>query len=295
MIKRIISVLCVAVLVFGICGCSSAPQGNEADTAVVLQAIDNFAACKSFSVKQITESTEVATSEGEKFVYDGTTTVEFNVVTEPEFRAMNCKTIVVKAAEGEVEQSTMSYIVPENGGYTEYFTDGTQWFKLSTGDASHLAGINAKAFTSAFFIDVLKFAKAGEDNLDSGKAVRYEGYLGGDELMNMLESVGYFYNGISSMSEKQQAVIKENLAKDLKPVVVNVWIDEASSYPVRFEVSLTGMLEDLEKSISKSLGNKDQGDYAITDYVITMTVEDFNAVGEIVLPDEAHKATEYVG
>ena len=294
MYKRIIGIALILVLVFGFSGCSSIKTSEE-DTLAVMAAIDKFAACKSFTVKQITESTEVATSNGEKFVYDGNSVVEFSIINEPEFRLMNSKTITVKTADGEVEQSTISYIVPENGVFTEYFTDGAEWFKVSTDDASYLSGFNAKAFTSAFFVDVLSFGKVGEDTLDSGKAVRYEGALGGADLMGMLESVGYFYNGIASMSENQQAKIKENLAKDLKPVTVKVWVDEASSYPVRFEVSMTGMLENLEESISKTLGNMAQGDWAITDYVVTMIVEDFDAVEGILLPADAANAKVYEG
>ena len=289
--KRIICVLMVVLFVFSAAGCGT--RSTEDDTKAVNAAIDKFAACKSFTIEQITESTEISSIDGVDYKYEGTNVLELSMITEPDIEIMNSKTIIVKADEGEVEQSTISYLLSENGVYTEYFTDGADWYKLSTDDVSLLSGINARAFASAFFVDVLSFGKAGDDELDSGKAFRYEGSLGGAELVTMLESIGYFNHSISSMSENQQLKIKENLAKDLKPVTVKVWVDEALGYPVRFEVSLTSMLKNLDDSISKSLGDKSSGDWAITEYVISMTVKDFDAVGDIVLPAEAASAKLY--
>ena len=106
----------------------------------------------------------------------------------------------------------------------------------------------------------------------------------------MLEASGQL-SDIATMSENQQQKIKSNLVKDLDQVTVSVWIDQASGYPVRFELSLNNILADLEKSISKSLGNKDNGDWDITKYVISTEVKDFDAVSEIVLPPDASSAT----
>ena len=96
------------------------------------------------------------------------------------------------------------------------------------------------------------------------------------------------------MSENQQAKIRENLVKDLKGVTVSVWIAEESGYPVRFEANLTETLSEIDKSISKTLGGKSTDDQVlITEDVITISVADFNAVSEIVLPPEAASAQPY--
>ena len=291
MIKRIICVLCCAVLVLGLCACSAAPQGNETDTAAVMAAVEKFVACESFTINQLTKSTEVATTDGEKYEYKGNNLLEMSLITAPELQIASSTTITVEADGSSVEQITTSYLVPENGGYTEYFTDGNEWYKVSTDDVSYVSAFDARVFVSSFFVEAISFDKAGEDMLDSGKTVRYEGVLGSEELMMVLESVGYFYS-YSTMSEKQQSIIKENIRKDLGSVVVKVWVDEASGYPVCFEVSLTDVLKGLEKSVSKSLGDK-ASEYIITDYEISMTVKDFNSVSNILLPADALKATVY--
>lgn len=291
--KRIISALFAAIFAFSAAACGSSVKASQEDTAAVQAAIENFAACQSFTVEQSTKSTEVANLDGEVFTYKGNNVKQMGLVIEPEFQLRSSAETTVTADEGVMEQSTLSYIMSENGQYTEYFTDGSQWYQFSSDDASLLSGINARAFAGAFFVDVLSFGKAGEDNLDAGKAVRYEGSLGGAELVAMLEGIGYFANSIGSMSENQQAKIKTNLEKDLKPVTVKLWVDNASGYPVRFEVSLTDMLKNLDESISNTLGGIDTGDFAITEYEIVMTVSDFNAVENIVLPAEAENAQVY--
>jgi len=109
----------------------------------------------------------------------------------------------------------------------------------------------------------------------------------------MLEANGQL-GDLAAMSENQQAKIRENLIKDLDYLSISVWVDKDSGYPCRFVVSLTEILDDMNESISKSLGNKaENSEWAITDYVITISASDFNAVTEIVLPAETASAIPY--
>ena len=290
--KRLVSAVLALVFCLSAAACSG-PQPTEEDTNAVMAAVDKFAACQSFTVRQQTNSTEAVTADGTIYTYEGSNTMELSMITSPQLQMKTGNTTSVKADEGLMEQSTISYLFSENGQYTEYFSDGSKWYKVSSDDGSMLDGFNARAFASAFFVDVISFYKAGEDNVDGVSAVRYEGSLGGSVLVEMLETIGYFNsNNVSAMSENQQNKIKNNLAKDLQPVTVKVWVDEAG-YPVRFEVSLTEMLKGLEDSISKTLGDKSISDWAITEYDISMSVSDINALSEIELPEEAKSAEVY--
>ncbi len=280
-----------AMFMFGAAGCSS-PAGNAADTEAVMTAMDKFSACKSFTVVQTTEREETVTIEKETQEYVGATVVETGIIISP-VPQMYSSTTASLGYDGEVlEQSIISYLIPENGGYTEYYSDGTEWFKYSVADSHALDGLGTGAVTSTFTADKLSYSKAGEETLESGKAIRYEGTLGGEDLVAMLESYGHL-GSIAEMSENMQAQIKANLVKDLDDVTVSVWVDEASGYPVRFAVDLTDILKDFEKSVAKSLGNKVQSDWVITKYAISMTVKDFDAVEEFKLPAEALSAKPY--
>ena len=289
-LRRILSFLLVCLFIFAASGCGNSVTASQADTDAVKAALDKFYACKSFTATRVTEYEEVITVENEKQTYIASSEMELILITQPQAQMMTGNYVKMENNGDAFEQANCSYIVPENGGYTEYYFDGTDWYSVSTDDSAALEGIGANIVTASYFVDQLSFGKAGEENLEGGKASRYDGVLSGEALVEMLEASGQL-SDISTMSENQQQKIKSNLVKDLDEVTVSVWIDQASGYPARFELSLNNILADLEKSISKSLGNKDNSDWDITKYVISTEVKDFDAVSEIVLPPDASSAT----
>lgn len=289
-IKRMLCVLCALSVMFGTVGCSA---GMKSDEGAVQAAIDKFAACNSFRAVQRSERRETVAAEGLSYDYSGLNETAVELVYSPEAK-MKSSVTVRHEFDGELtEQSALSYLLPENGGYTEYYNDGTGWYKLSTEETDILSGSYADSVARAFYVGSLEFGRAGVDELDSGKAQRYEAALGGEALVSYLEASGHLLS-IAEMSENQQSKIKENLAKDLKSIPVKIWVDKASGYPVRFELSTTSILEDMEKSIARSLGNRTADiQWAVTEYTVSTTVSDFDAIGDIVLPEEAASAGPY--
>ena len=289
--KRLLSLIFALLLVFSAAACGSSPTPE--DTDAVMAALEKFSACKSFTMVQVTECLESIDFEGEKLSYNSHNETELSLIVEPALQLMSVNTTRVEGEGEYYEQFTASYVVPEGSIYTEYFTDGTVWYKSSSEDDSLLASINADAIADTFYADKLSYRKAGSEQLESGKAVRYDGKLAGEDLLTMLVSYGYL-NNVTSMSENQQKKIADNLLKDLKGLTVSVWVDEVSGYPVRFEIDMSDILKDVEDSISKTLGDKaSDSQYSITDCTISMTVKDFDAVGEIILPPEAASASIY--
>ena len=289
--KRIIAAVCALLLMLTAVGCGK--SANSADTEAVMAALDKFSACKSFTIVQVTECRETITIDKQAQVYDSRNELLLSLQTEPELQIMRSTTVSAESEGDLFEKSSISYIIPENGGYSEYIFDGYEWLKISAEDGSDLEGINAASITATFFADQLSYYKAGEEQLDGGMAARDNGTLDGDALINMLGGFGYL-NSVASMSENQQAKVMENLLKDLKGVTVSVWVDKATGYPVRFETDMGDVLKDIEKSISKSLGNKSMNSqYTISGCTISMVAKDFDAVGEIVLPADAASAKPY--
>ena len=291
-IKRIFCAVCALMLMLSATGCSSMPQGNQADTDAVNAAVEKFRACESFTVAQHINWQESVNVDNDKQLYNAVNEMEISFISGEQPQMISYAMTKVENGGSTVEQSSISYIVPENGGYAEYVTDGNEWVKVTAEDSGFLTEISAASFVNAFFTEFISFAKVGEEELVSGKAVRYDGALSGEALVAMLDANGQL-GDLASMSEKSQATIRENLIKDLGYLTISVWVDEASGYPVRFETKLTDILDDLNKSISKSLGNKVNNEWAITEYVLSMSASDFNALTEIVLPAEAANAVPY--
>ena len=288
--KRIISLLCAALLVLGTTGCSTS---NQADTDAVNAALDKFCDCSSFSVVQFTKIQETVALDNEKQTYNTDIKMEMDLVTEPVAQMRTSTTAEVSCEGDRMEQFKVSYIVPENGGYAEYFSDGVEWYKVYVERDDALAGVDANSVIGSFLPDNVAFGKVGDDTVDGAKTHHYEGKIGGEQLVSMLEAGGQL-SSTAAMSANQQALIKKNLVKDLDEVTVSVWVDEASGYPVRFELDMTEVLKDLEESIAKTLGNKSTDDqWDIAGYDISMTVSNFDAVEALVLPPEAADAQLY--
>lgn len=289
--KRFLSAVFAALLMLSCTACGSST--SQADTDAVKAAVDKFRACSSFSMVQTTEQQEAGTMEGLDYSYSSSTRMELILIAEPSLQMMTSTTAKLDYDGEKMEQTMSSYVVPENGGYAEYYYDGAEWFKVSSDDASALTGFSAAAVADAFFTDIIAFGKVGEESMDGLKASRYEGKLGGEDLVGMLEVNGQL-SSISSMSQNQQEIIKKNLVKDLDPVTVRVWIDESSGYPIRFELDMSGLFMGMDKSISKSLGEKTSSSQrSLNEYVVSMIPADFNAVDKIELPAEAANARPY--
>jgi len=290
--KRLFCLLLAVLLAFAAAGCGGETP-NQADTDAVAAAVEKFRGCKSFTALQMTEIEEILSVEGEKLDCSVLNMLEIQLVTEPEFQ-MRTSTAASMLYDGEqVEQFSESYIVPENGGYAEYYSDGGQWYKLSTEEDVSSMGMGASAIVDTFFTDKIAFCKVAEESLDGQDAVRYEGALAKEDLMALLEANGQLAQ-LSAMSENQQAKIKENLIKDLKPLTVTVWISVQQGYPVRLEVNMADTLNDMQQSIAKSLGNKTaQAESELEKYSISMSLRDFDALDEILLPPETASAVLY--
>lgn len=291
-VKRVLGTLCAAALLLaGFAGCS--PSTNEADTAAINAAMDKLDSCTSFSAIQISEQEESVTAEGETFSYASVSRMELTLVVSPTPQMKALTTATARYDDETMTQTTQSYIVPKDGGYAEYYCDGTDWYVVTTEDADALTGFSAAGMASLFLADGMTFAKDGSETLSGGRAVRYKGILRDDALIDMLENSGGL-SSISSMSESLQQRIVDNLKEDLDPLSVYVWVDEGSGYPVRFEMSLAETLAAVNDSINKTLGNPAaEEEWVLSKYVMTLELSDFNAVTEIVPPPEAADAIPY--
>lgn len=290
-LKKFMGIVSALILiVFSASGCSSA---NQADTDAVNAAIDKFRACESFSLVQLSENQETVVFEGENYAYLAYSEMEMDLISGEDAQMRTGAKAFVSFDSEQTEQITASYIVPENGGYAEYLYDGAEWTKFTVEQSDALAGLSADSVAATFFTENVAFGKSGEETVNGIKALRYDGRLGGENLVGMLDANGLL-GSISSMSANQQESIRKNLVKDLDDIVISVWIDEASGYPVRVELNMGDMMKELNDSIAKSLGNKEsETQLEASVYTISMSLSNFNAVEDLVLPAEAASARPY--
>lgn len=293
--KRIPALLCaVLMLAMLLSGCGG-PAPTQEDTDAVMAAMEKFYSCESFTALQSTLREETAALDGKQEVYNGLTEVELSLIISPVPSMKTSTYSMMRHGTDTMEQSTISYILPEDGGYTEYYSDTVNWLKIHIDDENALSVFGPESVASSFFVDAISFYKAGEENIEGADALHFKGELAEENLVAMLLTNGHL-SGISTMSENQQTKILDNLVKDLDPVTVSVWVDKNSGYPIRFECSMTEIVGELQESIAKTLGNKPaETDGLTTAYVVTLSLSDINAVEEFVLPAEAASAELYEG
>ena len=296
--KRILALFCALLLLVSTAACGNQnagkqPAGNEADTTTINEALKKLEDCTSCVVTQITEIEETYEEAGAVYEHSGTTQTSITLITEPKLKMISENRSLANYDGQEVNQHTVSYILPQDNGYIEYYFDGTNWYYVTTEDESTVPTVRVIDLAIMFMLEVESFGKAATETLSSGKADRYDAHLSGTALVNYLESNGYL-SSITSMSENQQSKIKTNLAEDLDSLVFSVWVDVESGYPVRFQLELSRVLMQLEESISKTLGNMTaEGTWDLGKYTVTMILSDLNAVEDIVIPAEAENAVPY--
>ena len=76
-----------------------------------------------------------------------------------------------------------------------------------------------------------------------------------------------------------------DLYSDLGDMPITVWIDQATGYPVRYYMDMTGVMQSM---MSKALAGVEGGDSLTMDKVeITMDCSNFNNVADFEIPAEA--------
>lgn len=291
--KRFYALLCSLPFLLSTVGCGITAKGNQNDTDAVNAALKQLENCTSCTVLQITEISESLVEDGSTYEHSGTTEVEITLITDPRLKMRNENRSRANYDGQDVSQQIISYILPEDGGYREYYFDGTEWYYVFVEDEESVPDIRITDLVSLFMLETESFGKAGAERLDGAETMRYDGNLGGTALVAYLENNGYLSN-ITSMSENQQNRIKDNLAEDLDSLTLSVWVNEESGYPVRFELDLSHVLVELEDIIAASLGNlTTDSQWILNKYSMTMILSNLNSVEDIVIPAEAKQAAPY--
>lgn len=292
MSKRLPATLCALLLMAALLVGCGAPAASQEDTAAVSAALEKLYACTSVTVSQLTVREETLIAEGEAFVYSGSTAMDISLILEPELRVLLTTVVKIAYAGNSTEQSAVSYIIPEDGGHTEYYKEGDSWYKVVADPEAGPLEMPISDTTKIYLTSDMAFRKAGTDELAGGSATRYECALEGGPLVDLLDSNGHL-STIVDMSENQQQKIKDNLVKDLDPLIIRIWLDDANGYPVRFEMDLTATMIELNDSIAHTLGQEPAADWTVNKFAMSMDLRDFNSVPDITPPPEAADAELY--
>ena len=190
------------------------------------------------------------------------------------------------------KMDTTMYLVQEGKEYVSYTKvsggilggEDVGWSQ-STIDVTDLKQYNAMD-NAKLYLDVLNsFQSAGKEAIGSHNTIRYDGKVTGQDISKMLDTLG---DNVSSMLSTADASTMADLFSQLDGIPMSVWIDQKTALPVRYEMDLSGMVNQLMSTMINALGSlsSEAVDFQVSKARVTVECSDYNAVAPITVPQE---------
>lgn len=192
------------------------------------------------------------------------------------------------------EMDTTMYMVLEGTDYVSYMKmsgglldeEDATWSK-SVIDLSDLEQYNAMDSAKLYLEALNNFQPAGKEAIGQYNTIRYNGKITGEDISKMLATLG---DNISSvLTSGTDADAMADLFGDLDGIPVSVWIDQKTALPVRYEMDMSSMVNDLMNKMLEVLSSLDSQsvDFKVSKAKVTVECSDYNAVPPITVPHEA--------
>lgn len=190
------------------------------------------------------------------------------------------------------KMDTTMYLVQEGKEYVSYtkvsggiLGDEDVGWSQSTIDVTDLKQYNAMD-NAKLYLDVLNsFQSAGKEAIGSYNTIRYDGKVTGQDISKMLDTLG---DNVSSMLSTTDASTMADLFSQLDGIPMSVWIDQKTALPVRYEMDLSGMVNQLMRTMINALSSlsSEAVDFQVSKARVTVECSDYNAVAPITVPQE---------
>lgn len=121
------------------------------------------------------------------------------------------------------------------------------------------------------------FQSAGKEAIGSYNTIRYDGKVTGQDISKMLDTLG---DNVSTMFSTSDTSTMADLFSDLDGIPMSVWIDQKTALPVRCEMDLSGMVNQLMGKMIDALGSltSEAVDFQVAKARVTVEYSDYNAV-----------------
>lgn len=230
-------------------------------------------------------SMDMTLSAGDQTIESNTSGV---IAYNAEPLAMEMKMTMDMGAQGQFDM--FMYVSQEDDNLVMYMSDGTNWGKQTLADAAQLEQYNAQDSMGIYLENIDSFQEAGTEQVNGSDAIKYEGVIANDALNEVMAASGMEEQLAQyGLTEEEAAAIYQ----DLGDLPVAIWIAKESNLPVKYEMDMTAMMQNI---MTKMFENMDVAtedmDFTVDNMFISMTLYDFNNVGEIEIPEEAKAAPE---
>lgn len=296
--KKILAFMMTVVLAMSLAACGddaagsgtpndaagSAEETVEAEVDPYEAALENMNAVTNMDAQMVMEMDMAVGADGEEQSMETVTTMDMVCFNDPV--RMKLDMTMDMGEIGSVTQNVYAEAA-EDGTYTMYLYDGESWTVQNVENAA-VEQYDARGNMLANMDSSYHYVAAGTEQVDGANAYKYTGKITGDDLNETMISSGAL-DSFSSLGIDESQL--ESMMTDLGEIPVTMWIDEATLYPVKYEMDMTAAMDKLMANMLEAMGDQASGlTISIPKLKVTMTCSNFNAATAFEIPEEAKAA-----
>ena len=256
---------------------AEAPAEEEVDPFAAAQ--ENMMVITSVDASTVIEMDMVVSANGGEQSVESVTTMDMSCIYDPLQMSMD---MTVDA--GEAGMTTSIYIENTDDACMAYMNDGSGWqsqeisvYDIDQYDFSTDMGL--------YMTGDYNFQAEGKDEVNGASAYKYTGSNAGDEMKELMLSSGAF-DSVGQFGIDTSQI--DSMLDGLGDLRIDLWIDEATLYPVKYEIDMTEQMNTLMSNMIDAVGEQAEGlSMSFPKVVISMTCTNYNSVTEIAVPEGA--------
>ena len=258
-----------------------AEQASEAqpDVDPMEEAMKNMESVTSMEAQMIMDMDMNISANGQDQAVESTTTMDMVCFSDP----LKIKMDMTMDMGDQGSVNMQIYAEPsESGTYNVYMFDGQSWSTQESA-ASALEEYDARSSMINSIGDSTQYTQEGTEQVNGANAYKYSYVLSEEEMKDQILSSGAL-DSISSLGME----VDESMFDGLGEMTSYVWVDEATLYPVKYEMDMTAVMDTLMTNMIAALGDQAEGiSMSIPKMKIVMTCSNFNNATDFTVPDEA--------
>ena len=261
----------------------STEQAPEAqpDVDPMEEAMKNMESVTSMEAQMIMDMDMTISADGQEQAVESTTTMDMVYFSDP----LKIKMDMTMDMGAQGSMNMQVYAEPsESGTYTVYMFDGQSWSTQESA-ASALTDYDARSNMMGYIGDASQYTQEGTEQVNGANAYKYSYVLTEEEMKQQMIDSG----ALDSVSQLGLDVSQvDSMLDNLGEVTAYVWVDEATMYPVKYEMDMTTVMNSLMTNMIEALGDQAQGlNMSVPEMKVVMTCSNFNNAADFTVPDEA--------
>lgn len=294
--NKILALMLAAILAMSMTACGGKDSGNEnaangAADAQKQETVDpfeeaqkNIAAVTNMDASMVMEMDMEVGANGETQTMESVTTMDMSTFSDPVRLKMDMNVKASVAGQETTQQMSVYADTLEDGTNMMYLFDGTNWQSQAV-TVEDIAQYDSSTDMAVYLNGNYNFEQTGTEQVDGANAYKYTGKITGEEMKEVILSSGAL-DQLSSLGMSSEDL--DSMLDGVGELPINLWIDEATLYPVKYEMDMTDVMNTLMTNMVASMGEQAEGlSMSIPKMVISMTCKNFNAATEFEIPEEA--------